>query len=220
MEARLKDHDILLTPHRSGPLPPDGLKPYEHDLLMAGVHNLGFIGLRYSANTSHFLHWWEAKLFDGAFSDFSNHLFTDQKWIDLVPGLFSNVYIERSETYNVGYWNLLTRRIVYEDGRWTVHGEPILVFHFSGLDPLDPPAFSKHQNRYTLDDLGQIKALVHLYCESLVANRQKECKSWRYTYDYFANGRPVTIRWKFWNEESLAEFWGVEIGYGGVPVRK
>ena len=46
---------------------------------------------------------------------------------------------------------------------------PFVFFHFSGLDPLSPERFSKHQDRFRLDDLGETKALVLDYCREVLA---------------------------------------------------
>src|SRR5215467_2941980 len=80
--------DIVLTPHLLSPIPQDDFKPTEQDIMIAGAYNLGFIAIRQSENTDEFLKWWQARLRDGCFVDVAQGLMTDQKWIDLVPGLF------------------------------------------------------------------------------------------------------------------------------------
>ena len=40
-----REHGIVLTPHLTMAMPRDGRRPNEQDILMAGVHNLGFIAL-------------------------------------------------------------------------------------------------------------------------------------------------------------------------------
>jgi hypothetical protein len=188
--------DVILTPHATQPLPPDGRKPAEHDFLMAGVYNLGFLALHYSGNTSHLLRWWQAHLYDGAYADFAGHLFTDQKWIDLVPALFDKVKIERSARYNTAYWNLMSRTITLNGEDWLVNGEPLCFFHFSGLDPENPAAFSKHQDRYRLEDLGDLQELVRSYCERILSAGYRESRGWRYTYDYLRSGLKLRYRHK------------------------
>ncbi len=103
--------DIVLIPHLLDPIPLDGYWPRDQDILMSGAYNLGFIALRKSRQTKQFLLWWEQRLRDGCISDPCQGLMTDQKWIDLVPGLFPGAFIFRDETYNVAYWNLTSRAI-------------------------------------------------------------------------------------------------------------
>ena len=45
IEEEAVRHGIVLTPHFTVPLPRDGRKPSEEDILIAGTYNLGFIGL-------------------------------------------------------------------------------------------------------------------------------------------------------------------------------
>ena len=85
----------------------------------------------------------------------------DQKWMDLVPGLFGEVFIMREPGYNVAYWNLHSRTVDLLNGRVRVNGKPCYFFHFSGFDPLNISMVSKHQNRFTLGDLGQARACLN-----------------------------------------------------------
>ena len=72
-----------------------------------------------------------------------------------------------------------------------MNGEPLAFFHFSGFDPLNPQPFSKYQNRYTLDQLGDVRELALAYGGDLIANGYEECRRWPYAYDYFENGEPI-----------------------------
>ena len=53
-------------------------------VMLAGAHNLGFIARR---RPDEFLDWWCERLSASASSPPSAR-FVDQRWIDLVPGLF------------------------------------------------------------------------------------------------------------------------------------
>ena len=95
-------------------------------------------------------------------------LFVDQKWIDLVPGFYPDVGIIHHPGYNVAYWNLHCRhvdmdRMVEGDDDIRVNGEPLAFFHFSGLQPELPEVVSRHQDRFTLDDLGDLRRLFERY---------------------------------------------------------
>src|SRR5262249_24027928 len=95
LKALWRRADIVLTPHLLQPIPADGCKPTEQDIMLAGAYNLGFIAVRKSAETAEFLRWWNDRLRDGCRIDPARGLFTDQKWIDLVPGLFPSAGILR-----------------------------------------------------------------------------------------------------------------------------
>jgi hypothetical protein len=90
-------------------------------------------------------------------------MFTDQRWMYLAPVFVPDPLILRHPGYDVAYWNLPHRDIRRrEDGTWLVNGQPLVFFHFSGIDPEDPSVFSRHQNHFTMDTLGPAAELCEL----------------------------------------------------------
>ncbi|MDO9194746.1 MAG: glycosyl transferase, partial [Undibacterium sp.] len=64
-----------------------------------------------------------------------NGLFTDQRWIDLVPAFFEGVCILRTSRLNVAPWNLTTRELTgTAPNEVLVNGEPLGFYHFTGFD--------------------------------------------------------------------------------------
>jgi hypothetical protein len=57
-----KRHGLLLTSRITDPIPRDGEKPTEHELLSAGVYDLGFIALGAGETAARFLNWWSEGL--------------------------------------------------------------------------------------------------------------------------------------------------------------
>lgn len=135
------DAGIALTPHVISPMPRDGLQPDEEQIRHAGIFNLGFIGV--SADAMAFLRWWHERLELDAVVDVAAGLFTDQRWIDWVPGLFEAV-VMRDRGLNVAYWNLHERPLTSHDGQIRAGGQPLRLLHFSGYDPARPWQLSKH----------------------------------------------------------------------------
>ncbi len=133
---------ISLTPHCLAPIARDGCQPSEAGIMMAGIYNLGYVGVAEGAEP--FLEWWSSRLRRDAITDPGNHIFTDQRWIDLCIPLFQP-HIETSPSYNVAYWNLDQRPITRVGGKYMVNDEPLRFFHFSGYDPKQPHWISKHQ---------------------------------------------------------------------------
>jgi hypothetical protein len=101
-----------LTPHCLHPILRDGTSPTEHDIMQAGIYNLGFVGV--TSQATEFIEWWAERLRRDAIIDPANQLFTDQRWIDLAVPIFAP-HIERSTAYNVAYWNVDQRRL-WRDG--------------------------------------------------------------------------------------------------------
>jgi hypothetical protein len=179
---------IVLTPHILRPLPVDGKRPNEQDIMISGAFNLGFIALRRSAETREFLSWWEERLQDGCRIDVAHGLFTDQKWIDLVPGLFPSTVILRDPTYNVAFWNLHERAITRQGEAFLVNGRPAAFCHISGFDPNQPRKLSKHQTRIEVEEGSALAALLDRYVALLERHGYAESSGWGYGYERFDNG--------------------------------
>jgi len=205
VEAALSNGSLMvLTPHLTGQLD-DGKRPTELEIMRAGSYNLGFIALARHPDLFTFLHWWQGKLEYQCVVDFESGLFVDQKWMDLVPGMYPDVFILRHEGYNVAYWNLLHRRLESVDGEMLVNGVPLIFCHYSGINPENPQPFSKHQNRYQLSDLKEYGQLAMEYCDRVIANGLTTCKKWEYAFGRFADGTSVEdhIRYCYRNTPDL-----------------
>jgi glycosyltransferase involved in cell wall biosynthesis len=187
----LDSANIVLTPHLTGALDDDRI-PGEIDILRAGTYNLGFIGVRRSAESAAFLSWWRQKLYDRCVVDVARGLFVDQKWIDLVPGMFDGVSIVRDPGYNVAYWNLGHRVLSRSESGYEVAGSPLSFFHFSGYDPSQPEKLSRHQNRFLVQDLPEAtQQLLLAYRDELLAAEYLTCQKWPYSFATFHNGVPI-----------------------------
>jgi hypothetical protein len=191
LKNAFNDGCIVLTPHLLKPIPQDGLKPSEQDILLSGAYNLGFLGLKQSSQVTKFLNWWAQRLEDSCRIDHASGLFVDQRWIDLVPGMFSATTILRNKTYNVAYWNVHSRPIRKRGDIFLVGKEPITFFHFSGFDPSNPESFSKHQDRVMIARDSPLAELFHKYRLLHVKSGYRTSSQWNYGYSAFDDGMPV-----------------------------
>ena len=160
-------HGIVLTPHTTQPFPRDGSPVNSFYILAAGVYNLGFAGVGASARP--FLDWWWQATRREALNDVSKMMFTDQRWIDFVPCFFEP-YILKDPGYNVAYWNLHARALTLDGDRFSVEGEPLRFFHFSGYDADKPWLLSRHQGdrpRVLLSDRPALNRLCSDYRAAL-----------------------------------------------------
>ncbi|MBN9661487.1 MAG: glycosyltransferase [Acidobacteria bacterium] len=187
----LRSSSIVLTPHLTAALE-DAKRPSEIDILRSGSYNLGFIAIARCASSSAFLCWWQQRLFDHCLVDLPRGLFVDQRWVDLVPGMFEGVAILRDPGYNVAYWNLSHRPITRSAAGYSVAGAPLAFFHFSGYDVDQPGKVSKHQNRHDLQALPQVvRQIFSDYGEQLLAEGLTACRNWPQAYSYFENGTAI-----------------------------
>ncbi len=182
---------VVLTPHLLHPIPMDGLKPSEQDILRDGAYNLGFISIRACDESERFLKWWEERLQHSCRIDPVNGLFYDQKWITLVPGLFENVSVLRDDTYNVAYWNLHSRPLTFDGQQFLVNDRPLAFFHFSGFDPKRPQVLSKHQTRTAIVDEMPLAQLLSHYARLQLDHGYAVSTTWNYGYSRFCNGIPI-----------------------------
>jgi hypothetical protein len=203
---------IVLTPNLLKPLPKDGRRPCDQDILLAGTFNLGFIALRKTDEAQRFLHWWEDRLHDGgALVHVPAGLMTDQKWCDLMPTLFPDHVIFRDETYNTAWWNINQRTITKQGDQFLSNGRPLTFYHFSGFDPGRPRVFTKEEeNRTKLVDGTPLADLFDLYVGLHMQNGYQEVRTWRCQYSQFSNGVGVNLllrrAYLGLNEEEQARF--------------
>lgn len=183
---------LVLTPHLNAPMQDDKF-PDELAIMRSGVYNCGFAAI----NAAHphagaLIGWWSRKLEFGCYVDIEGGLFTDQKWMDLAPGMFPDVRILRDDGYNVAYWNLAQRPVKRtSDEEYSAGNAPLVFAHFSGVVLADPKCFSKHQNRFTADDIGGLRPLYERYLRLLAGNGHVQHAATPYAYSRFADGEKV-----------------------------
>jgi hypothetical protein len=131
------DHaNLVLTPHQLTPEKTiSAVIDNEICSLKHGVYNLGFIAVASNPVGKEFAKWWSDRIYHFCRADIPNGLFTDQRWIDLVPAFFEGVAIMRSPRHNVAPWNLTTRTLSKDAaGIYRVDEEPLGFYHFTGFD--------------------------------------------------------------------------------------
>ncbi|WP_436699346.1 glycosyltransferase [Nocardioides sp. BYT-33-1] len=170
LPALAREHSVVLTPHLTEPMPRDGGAPSEQAIMLSGTYNLGFVGVGNTHDGRAMLDWWRTRLRSDAVVDVANGFFTDQRFIDLVPGLFDHVIV-KDPSWNAAYWNLATRPLTRgPDGRILISGRPPTFIHYSGYSPQKPYLLSKHQGpepRLKLSEHPLLRELCDDYGERL-----------------------------------------------------
>jgi glycosyltransferase involved in cell wall biosynthesis len=187
----LRDHSCVLTPHIMQPLQ-DGREPSDLTIMKSGIYNLGFLGLRNDEDGKRLAKWWSDRCFLHCRVDIAGNLFTDQRWMDLAPAFVERPFILRHPGYNIAYWNLAHRAVTRTSGgKWRVNGERLVFFHFSGIAIDKPGQFSKHQNRFTSDNIGIVNELCDLYRSLVMQNGWQHYAGTPYGFGFFADGRAI-----------------------------
>jgi glycosyltransferase involved in cell wall biosynthesis len=204
IDILLEKADIVIVPHLTDTLKEDVI-PSERHIMMTGIYNLGFIGLRRSSETDKFLNWWGEKLVTFCYADPGNGLYVDQRWIDLVPGTFDRVHVHRDPGCDIAYWNMTQRTVVRQGTHYTCLGSRVKFFHFSGYSPADPSRISKRvspsDTRLAMSQIGDCAELFEQYRMLLLEHGFETTSKWPYALGRFSNGVPVPqIARNMWKE--------------------
>jgi hypothetical protein len=191
LDPILKDLDaspLVLTPHYTKPQP-DTEQESDLGMMRFGSFNLGFFAVRRGAEATYFLNWWSKRCIDFCFMESQFGLSTDQKWVSIAPCFFDFLKISFNPGYNAAPWNTFERTLTgKKDGYYIVNNDyPLVFFHFSNFDHLDPQYLNKRASseigkRYDLlDELGcdYSRKLKH-YEDSM--------KRPPYSFDYMSDG--------------------------------
>ena len=210
---------FTLTPHLCHPAEDEDF-PDDLGVMRAGVYNLGFLGVHACEESERILAWWARRLEYYCLSEQTAGIFVDQKFMDLLPGFTAQASILRDPALNVGYWNLVQRRLGFEDGglaggRWTIDGQPLLFYHFSGFSPARPDQLSKHTKAFRGDAISPALArLLRQYAQQLDANGHGHIPAGLYAFGRFASGNRIPMlvrtmfreRHKFWSGDPFATY--------------
>jgi glycosyltransferase involved in cell wall biosynthesis len=181
-------HGVVLTPHNSRPIPQDGRKPSQVDIMIAGIYNLGYVSVAPREEVDRLLDWWSERLTRDCRVDPVWGYFVDQRWFDLAPGFLSDLKIVRDPEYNLAYWNLHERRLERDGERYLVDGRPLAFFHFSGFDPRHPLVMSRHQDRIDVGSSPVLEGLLADYASELRAAGHDRSREWPYSYAALGDG--------------------------------
>ncbi|MEI6884494.1 MAG: hypothetical protein WCO02_08395 [Bacteroidota bacterium] len=182
LDAISNGTNCLMTPHF--------LEPEEHfeisdqTVLLHGIYNLGFIGLRNNASVIKVVEWWSRRMVNECIIDLERGLFVDQKWADLFPAFIYNLTILHHPGYNVAYWNISNRKVKLVDGKWYSNDLPLRFFHFSGNKLEDPNILSRHTPSYNRQNIGDVKLLLDIYREQVFANGYETYIKQRYSFKW------------------------------------
>lgn len=185
----LDEANIVLTPHLVLPESSlDAVMDNEISCLRHGVYNLGFIGVCSNDIGLAFADWWAQRIYHFCRADIPNGLFTDQRWIDLVPAFFEGVGIMRTPRLNVAPWNLTTRFLEGSmlDGI-TVDGQPLGFYHFTGFDS---GAHRVMASKYGCGN-SSVRELVEWYVTETGSLVSDPLSSKPWAFGNFSDGHPI-----------------------------
>jgi len=190
LDAYFEQHEILLTPHMTAPEESrQAIMDNEISCLLHGTYNLGFLGVRNSAEGRRFASWWAERLKAFCYDSKDEGLFTDQRWVDLAPAFFNNLAIMKNPEFNVATWNLSHRKATgsLEQGVF-INGTPLCFYHFSGFDSGAQEVMLK---RYG-GDSPVLSDLRQWYIDECLRQEQDKYGTLPSIYDNYSNGEHIS----------------------------
>lgn len=141
----LDSHSVALTPQIAGIHANYTGEHPEWAMNVNGIFNLGFCGIRNNDWGNRVVQWWKERLRDQAFADRSVGQFTDQKWMDWMPGFLGDqLQVLQSLGMNLAPWNYFERKVSTDkDGHIRVsyrtedmpqRNDRLVFVHFAGYD--------------------------------------------------------------------------------------
>lgn len=144
-----------------------------------GIFNLGFGGYRNTQKVRNILRWWDKRLETECFSDRTVGNFTDQKWMDWVPGFMTSEEFSSLDSLgmNMAPWNFFERKLVQKNGLLFVTDreecndsrfDKLVFIHFAGYDY---SAFKKGEIKrkriQSLNDYEDLLLAVSIYRDAI-----------------------------------------------------
>jgi hypothetical protein len=189
VEEAVQAASISLTPHLTRPEPElEGVMDNEIAALKHGTYNLGFLAVAPTEVGLAFADWWADRCYHFCRDAIPQGLFTDQRWIDLVPSFFPGTAILRSSRLNVASWNVSTRRVtgsVPDDVR--VDGAALGFYHFTGFDS---GAHREMAWKHAADQPA-VRALIEWYAATIAGHGRDPLAAVPWAFGRFADGQPV-----------------------------
>jgi hypothetical protein len=188
---QLEDFSILLCPHRLRPPSGDDRVAADLGLLQSGTYNAGLLGVRESEPARAFIEWWWGRLRRHCRKSPQDGFHFDQRWLDLVPGLFSGVGLVKDPEINVGWWNFDERPLSVIDRKGGPSFSGCRLFHASGYEPDRPGGVSVHASWLGMEQVRSHAELFAHYHQLLEAAGQSEASQWPYAFGDFDNVVPI-----------------------------
>lgn len=203
--SALDKFDVVLTPQIAGiHVDYSGEHP-EWAMNVNGIFNLGFCGMSRSDLSSKVLEWWRKRLLDNSFADRSVGNFTDQKWMDWIPGFLGSEHlcVLNSLGMNMAPWNYFERRLFEESGKLFVsyrtddnpqRRDPLVFLHFAGYDYAQMEQGDISRKRiHNLKDYDDIQLATSIYCKAIQEEKVlfDSFINLDYSYGKYSNGERI-----------------------------
>ena len=159
--SSLAGASVAITPHRY----PRTLKRHEK----YGVYNVGWVSFRDDAHGRACLKWWDDNCRRWCFDRIEGHLFADQGYLNDFASVTDGVAVINNPGVNLAPWNLASHRVVSNGQGILVDDDPLLFFHFHGINRRGMRFYFKHLQYHTRSTTTIRDGIYRPYLENLTA---------------------------------------------------
>lgn len=196
----LNNKSVVLTPHYCDIEEHFDGAVSEETFNKAGIYNLGFCALKNDKVGQEIAKWWQNRLQYKCYSQSSEGLFVDQKWMDYIPGFFPDATcVSSHHGMNVAIWNLHERELFIDDKQGymirrkkTGDEFPLLFFHFSGFDPFETTVINRRHPQFNVTTYPSFKPIIEEYRARVYANGYDRFCKMKYGFNHYSDGGVIT----------------------------
>ena len=196
----LNNKSVVLTPHYCDIEEHFDGAVSEETFNKVGIYNLGLCALKNDKVGQEIAKWWQNRLQYKCYSQSSEGLLVDQKWMDYIPGFFPDATcVSSHHGMNVAIWNLHERELFIDDRqgymiRRKKTGEEfsLLFFHFSGFDPFETTIINRRHPQFNVTTYPSFKPIIEEYREQVYANGYDRFSKMTYGFNHYFDGSVIT----------------------------
>ena len=196
----LNNKSVVLTPHYCDIEEHFDGAVSEETFNKVGIYNLGFCALKNDKVGQEIAKWWQNRLQYKCYSQSSEGLLVDQKWMDYIPGFFPDATcVSSHHGMNVAIWNLHERELFIDEKQGymirrkkTGDEFPLLFFHFSGFDPFETSVINRRHPQFNVTTYPSFKPIIEEYRERVYANGYDRFSKMTYGFNHYFDGSVIT----------------------------
>ena len=196
----LNNKSVVLTPHYCDIEEHFDGAVSEETFNKVGIYNLGFCALKNDKVGQEIAKWWQNRLQYKCYSQSSEGLFVDQKWMDYIPGFFPDATcVSSHHGMNVAIWNLHERELFIDEKQGymirrkkTGDEFPLLFFHFSGFDPFETTVINRRHPQFNVTTYPSFKPIIEEYRERVYANGYDRFSKMTFGFNHYIDGSVIT----------------------------
>lgn len=106
-----------------------------------GKYSAGLIGFKRDKKALKCIKWWRKKCLKWCYNKIQEGRWSDQKYLDLWPGLFSGIKISENRGINSGPWNIKRYRVHRDGDTVYCNNYELVAYHYSGFTILSHSEF-------------------------------------------------------------------------------